>query len=308
MAAFRILISSARGMESTGSVANSLEEAMSMIKSWGGNPNEYAEYVVVTPDGKHVAYHDSLKDGIEKESGGWTNKGKEGTHGKFSTKEEAREQQKAMYANGYKGDAFADARKKDARNLYNGDVVEGDGGEWWKVTSVKKSSEDIEVSVVSTDTGERDSWYFVKGDTVTVKDSAVMDGKIVEGEGRSMDGIPYGKYVEGGRSYRGFEITSDENGLRKGVYRFYNWGGGVPFGNSAVDGQFSEAQFQKLIGEGKVKLLDSEPNGTDMDETHAFGDKKMFKVTDKKTGKTLLVRATDSVAAVKRVSSLKSRK
>lgn len=33
--------------------------------------------------------------------------------------------------------------------------------------------------------------------------------------------------------------------------------------------------------------------------------KKMFKVVDKATGKTLLVKATDSMAAVKRVSSLK---
>lgn len=99
-----------------------------------------------------------------------------------------------------------------------------------------------------------------KSVTLTVLDSTseVKDGKIVGGEGRSMDGIPYGLYQEGGRSYRGFEITSNENGLREGVYRFYNWGGGVPFGNAAVDGQFTEAQFQKLIGEGKVKLLDSE--------------------------------------------------
>lgn len=202
-------------------------------------------------------------------------------------------------------------------------------------------------------------------------DSAeVTDGKIVGGEGRSWDGIPYGLYQEGGRSYRGFEITSSENGLRKGVYRFYNWGGGVPFGNSAVDGQFTEAQFQKLIGEGKVKLLDSvgyfgdagdfavamSESSSQYDGRHRFlgnggrswvqggsdnvdlfntreeaekrakeqlprykasvvsaevakkpwvRDSKMFKVTDKKSGKARLVRAEDSLAAVKRVSSLK---
>lgn len=102
-----------------------------------------------------------------------------------------------------------------------------------------------------------------------VLDSAVCDGSIVPDEGRSMDGIPYGKYVEGGRSYRGFEITSNENGLRKGFYRFYNWGGGIPFGNSATDGQFTESQFKTLIQQGKVRLLDED---IDLDETHAFGD------------------------------------
>ena len=49
--------------------------------------------------------------GIRKCGSGWTNKGKEGMHGKFSTKKGAREQQKAMFANGFKKkkDALSDA-------------------------------------------------------------------------------------------------------------------------------------------------------------------------------------------------------
>lgn len=39
----------------------------------------------------------------------WVNKGKEGTHGEFTTKKAAREQQKAMFAQGYKGEALDEA-------------------------------------------------------------------------------------------------------------------------------------------------------------------------------------------------------
>lgn len=46
---------------------------------------------------------DHTHDDIVKTSKGWTNKGEEGTHGTFKTKKAAREQQKAMFANGYKG-------------------------------------------------------------------------------------------------------------------------------------------------------------------------------------------------------------
>jgi len=44
----------------------------------------------------------SCDDDIVKVSKGWANKGKEGTHGTFRTKEGARRQQKAMFARGYK--------------------------------------------------------------------------------------------------------------------------------------------------------------------------------------------------------------
>lgn len=50
---------------------------------------------------------ESLDEDIVKTSKGkWVNKGKEGTHGEFTTKKKAREQQKAMFAQGFKGEAF----------------------------------------------------------------------------------------------------------------------------------------------------------------------------------------------------------
>ena len=44
-----------------------------------------------------------LDEDTIKQGNSWTNKGKEGTHGKFKTKKEADNQRKAMFANGYKG-------------------------------------------------------------------------------------------------------------------------------------------------------------------------------------------------------------
>lgn len=55
---------------------------------------------------------ESLKeDTVKTKDGKWTNKGKEGTHGKFKTKKQADAQRKAMFANGYK-----EALKEDASN------------------------------------------------------------------------------------------------------------------------------------------------------------------------------------------------
>lgn len=45
---------------------------------------------------------DELEEDTVKSGSGWTNKGKEGTHGKFKTKKAADAQRKAMFANGYK--------------------------------------------------------------------------------------------------------------------------------------------------------------------------------------------------------------
>lgn len=59
---------------------------------------------VMSSDDAGWNWSDTLyKEDIEKTSKGhWVNKGKEGTHGEFSTKKAAREQQKAMFARGYK--------------------------------------------------------------------------------------------------------------------------------------------------------------------------------------------------------------
>ena len=60
---------------------------------------------------KDILYskYETLKNDIDldedtvKQGNSWTNKGKEGTRGKFKTKKEADNQRKAMFANGYKG-------------------------------------------------------------------------------------------------------------------------------------------------------------------------------------------------------------
>lgn len=65
--------------------------------------DDHGDYEVVPRE--TYGHHNYAKDDIEKSRGGWVNRGKEGTHGKFATKREARKQQKAMFASGYKGDS-----------------------------------------------------------------------------------------------------------------------------------------------------------------------------------------------------------
>lgn len=68
-----------------------------------------------------------VKDDIVRQGSKWANKGKEGTHGHFRTKKEAREQQKAMFARGYKADdsivicadSYEEAVRKYKRRLRN---------------------------------------------------------------------------------------------------------------------------------------------------------------------------------------------
>lgn len=50
------------------------------------------------------------EDTVKTSDGKWTNKGDEGTHGKFKTKKQADAQRKAMFANGYKGEGLEEAR------------------------------------------------------------------------------------------------------------------------------------------------------------------------------------------------------
>ena len=53
-----------------------------------------------------------IKEDIEKtKSGKWVNRGKEGTHGEFKTKKAAREQQKAMFARGFKGENLGEEKE-----------------------------------------------------------------------------------------------------------------------------------------------------------------------------------------------------
>lgn len=65
--------------------------------------------------------NEELFEGLEKNSKGkWVNKGEEGTHGEFKTKKAAREQQKAMFAQGYKSKNL----KEDVDNINVKDKLE----------------------------------------------------------------------------------------------------------------------------------------------------------------------------------------
>ena len=64
-----------------------------------------------------------VEDIVKLKNGKWANKGKEGTHGEVKTKKAAREQQKAMFANGYHEDLNEDIdqqTKKLASSAYSG--------------------------------------------------------------------------------------------------------------------------------------------------------------------------------------------
>lgn len=70
-----------------------------------------------------------VEEDTVKSGSGWTNKGKEGTHGKFKTKKTADAQRKAMFANGYVAEADIDLTKyhNDAKHPVRGssDYPEG---------------------------------------------------------------------------------------------------------------------------------------------------------------------------------------
>ena len=71
------------------------------------------------------------EDTVKTSDGKWTNKGKEGTHGKFKTKKQADSQRKAMFANGYKESLSENFRSahtdelesKSVTDLKPGDIV-----------------------------------------------------------------------------------------------------------------------------------------------------------------------------------------
>ena len=58
---------------------------------------------VFNPNKTVQIIEEPVEENTVKQGNSWTNKGKEGTHGKFKTKKQADAQRKAMFANGYKG-------------------------------------------------------------------------------------------------------------------------------------------------------------------------------------------------------------
>lgn len=238
MAKFEIYINSARGMEKTGSVAGSMEEAKAMIKSWGGNPNEYANYVIKTPDGKHVDYRDSAF--TDEKWGVWKSGGAIGEKTNYFvvenlSEEEAKERAKGRNDRRSAGDKTYYKLKYTAKKMSDTEVADGRRLEYEDdLVVVKRGSEDVKVG---------QQYQNARLATLTVTN--ITNSGNVEWQ-FSRDGDVYGASVSG------FKTMLAKNGYRK--------------------------------------IKDST---------------KMFKVVDKATGKTLLVKATDSLAAVKRVSSLK---
>ena len=149
---------------------------------------------------------------------------------------------------------------------------------------------------------------------LTLMGTPVLDSDVKDGDIRPDVGN-LGKYYTNGGAYRGFEILSSDDGLRKGVYRFYGFRspGTVWFGNSAVDGTFTESDFTRLVNEGKIKLLDSTyvvvgkqfKNSSDsvLKITNVDGDNVSFSVYEKAQGtptasKTLSADAFNTLLAI----------
>ena len=81
------------------------DEQMKRIKEKHNKlKKDFADYENKRETNKEELFEkdDELDEDTVKSGSGWTNKGKEGTHGKFKTKKGADAQRKAMFANGYK--------------------------------------------------------------------------------------------------------------------------------------------------------------------------------------------------------------
>lgn len=98
---------------------NSVEEmenyAKKLIDKYDCKEVSNAEY-------ERIVNESLTEDTVKTSEGKWTNKGKDGTHGKFKTKKEADAQRKAMFANGY-NESF----KKTHRNFLKEYKTDGNG-------------------------------------------------------------------------------------------------------------------------------------------------------------------------------------
>ena len=71
------------------------------------------------------------EDIVKTSKGKWVNKGKEGTHGEFSTKKKAREQQKAMFAQGFKGESLKEEYGPHKNEPYCEEIADDlENGRW----------------------------------------------------------------------------------------------------------------------------------------------------------------------------------
>lgn len=104
---------------------------------------------------------ESLKeDTVKTKDGKWTNKGDEGTHGKFNTKKEADAQRKAMFANGYKESlkesAAMDTAKKledDGWTVLSNGIRGGDTKYYWLARRMNKERGKADWKAIDDETG-----------------------------------------------------------------------------------------------------------------------------------------------------------
>lgn len=91
-------------------IEEEIKDSYITLKDFDDRVNELIDNLKATLDARieNKADNDDLDEDIKKtKSGKWVNVGKEGTHGEFTTKKAAREQQKAMFAQGFKGEALS---------------------------------------------------------------------------------------------------------------------------------------------------------------------------------------------------------
>lgn len=95
-------------------VEKEIKDSYITLKDFDDRVNELIDNLKATLDARieNKANNQDLDEDIKKtKSGKWVNVGKEGTHGEFTTKKAAREQQKAMFAQGFKSEALENTKR-----------------------------------------------------------------------------------------------------------------------------------------------------------------------------------------------------
>lgn len=95
-------------------VEKEIKDSYITLKDFDDRVNELIDNLKATLDARieNKANNQDLDEDIKKtKSGKWVNAGKEGTHGEFTTKKAAREQQKAMFAQGFKSEALENTKR-----------------------------------------------------------------------------------------------------------------------------------------------------------------------------------------------------
>lgn len=139
---------------------------------------------------------ENLDESIVKTSKGkWTNKGKEGAHGEFTTKKKAREQQKAMFASGWKGESLEESVDRIS--------IESDFEDITNMSDAKERLKKYDIDLIKKDNrnyilrkdGKEYTFYVLSNPNEVRKDlakavykltsgnSAIKDNSIIESKG-----------------------------------------------------------------------------------------------------------------------------